>query len=216
MGVNADIASYYKNRAQEYERIYAKPERQRDLLTSTETLKEVFKEMRVLEIACGTGYWTQRIAETAQAILATDINETVLNIAGTKNYHYAEVTFQIGDVYQLNLSRKYEGLFGGFIWSHIKLQDLPSFIDTIHHYLTPGATVVFMDNNYVEGSSTPIAETDSAGNTYQLRKLDDGTTHSIVKNFPTKDLIARVLAGKVAEMEFTDLKYFWIARYRIL
>ena len=43
-----------------------------------------------------------------------------------------------------------------------------------------------LDNRYVEGSSTPVTERDADGNGYQLRKLADGSTHRVLKNFPTE------------------------------
>ena len=44
---------------------------------------------------------------------------------------------------------------------------------------------MFLDNNYVEGSSTPIARRDSDGNTFQKRTLEDGAEFEVLKNFPT-------------------------------
>jgi demethylmenaquinone methyltransferase/2-methoxy-6-polyprenyl-1,4-benzoquinol methylase len=34
--------------------------------------------------------------------------------------------------------------------------------------------VVFIDNMFVPGNSTPLSRTDDRGNTYQQRSLDDG------------------------------------------
>lgn len=110
---------------------------------------------------------------------------------------------------------KYENLFGGFIWSHIKLQDLIKFIDINNNLIELGGTVVFMDNNYVEGSNPPITDTDSFGNTYQTRKLDNGTTHKVLKNFPTKNFIEQLLADKVTDLTFINLQYYWILKYKV-
>lgn len=82
--MNTDIITYYKDRAAEYESIYEKPERQNDLKTATEWIQKKFSRKKVFEIACGTGYWTQRIAATASSVMATDINDAVIEIAGQK------------------------------------------------------------------------------------------------------------------------------------
>ena len=79
--MNSDIVSYYRDRAKEYEKIYSKPERQSDLLLAEQILKDTFAYKDVFEIACGTGYWTQKISATAKNILATDINNTVIEVA---------------------------------------------------------------------------------------------------------------------------------------
>ena len=151
--MNSDMVSYYKDRAKEYEKIYSKPERQSDLFLAGQILQEIFRDKNVFEIACGTGYWTDKISKTAHSILATDINDTVIEVAKSKDYSPAKVEFQIADIFNLADTVKQESLFGGFIWSHIQRQDLNNFIDITNRLARRGATIVFMDNNYVEGSS---------------------------------------------------------------
>jgi demethylmenaquinone methyltransferase/2-methoxy-6-polyprenyl-1,4-benzoquinol methylase len=214
--MNSDLINYYSNRAKEYEKIYAKPERQNDLLKATEILQSIFVDKDVLEIACGTGYWTERIAQTAKTILATDINESVIEVAKSKTYPSAHVRLEVADLYQLSNGKKYESLFGGFIWSHIPLQDLNGFLDTIHKHVIPGGIIVLMDNNYVEGSSLPITERDANGNTYQTRSLENGSRHKVLKNFPTQDYIIQLLKDKSSDIEFINLEYYWILKYNIL
>ena len=86
MTPDAQLVGYYAKRANEYERIYQKPERQSDLAALNRLLTEIISGHEVLEIACGTGYWTQVISRAATSVTATDINEEVLQIARTKNY----------------------------------------------------------------------------------------------------------------------------------
>lgn len=207
--MNQDIISYYKDRANEYEKIYAKPERQHDLKDAAIVLQSLLAEMEVLEIACGTGYWTEKIAEAAGAIHATDINESVLNIARNKHYK-SKVTFELADFYNFKPEKKYESLFGGFIWSHILLQDLGLFIAKIKELVVPGGTIVFMDNYYVDGSNLPITATDEQGNTYQTRQLENGTAHRVLKNFPAKEFVLSKLSDIAAAIDFISLEYYWI------
>ena len=65
------MADYYAKRASEYERIYQKPERQADLEKLQAILTEVCAGLDLLEIACGTGYWTQYARSSAKSIVAT-------------------------------------------------------------------------------------------------------------------------------------------------
>lgn len=211
---NSDLILYYKERANEYEKIYGKPERQNDLLTATQLLQDSFANKTVFEVACGTGYWTEKIAKTARSIIATDINETVLDIAKSKKYSPAVVDFQIADLFALANSVTYENLFGGFIWSHIKLQTLPEFVCLMNNRVHENGTVVFMDNKYVEGSSLPISDTDKLGNTYQTRTLANGTIHNVLKIFPTEVFIRQLLADKASDINFTNLTYYWILAYK--
>ena len=117
--MNKDQIQYYSERAKEYEKIYQKPERQEDLKKLGIILKDLFFAKSVFEIACGTGYWTQIISETAESIFATDINETVIEIARSKKYQSA-ITFEKVDMLNLSsINEKFDSGFGGFIWSHI-------------------------------------------------------------------------------------------------
>lgn len=127
--MNTDLVSYYKDRAKEYEKIYSKPERQDELLLAGQILQEIFCNKDVFEIACGTGYWTEKVSKTAHSILVTDVNESVIEIAKSKKYSPAIAEFQIEDIFNFTNADKHESLFGGFIWSHLIMQDLPNFID---------------------------------------------------------------------------------------
>lgn len=81
--------------------------------------------------------------------------------------------------------------------------------------LEPGARVVMLDNRYVPGSSTPIAETDAHRDSYQLRPLDDGSTHRVLKNFPTEARLRGVLDGLARDMVLTELPYFWVLQFSV-
>lgn len=213
--MNTDLISYYKDRAKEYEKIYSKPERQVELLVAGQILQDTFAGKNVFEIACGTGYWTQKISATAKSIFATDINDTVIEIAKHKGYAPAKVDFQKVNIFDLaNTDKRRECLFGGFIWSHIKLEDLANFIKTINNLVQTSGSIVFIDNNYVEGSSHPITDKDDLGNTYQTRTLENGTIHKVLKNFPTETFIRQLLADKATDIEFINLNYYWILKYR--
>jgi demethylmenaquinone methyltransferase/2-methoxy-6-polyprenyl-1,4-benzoquinol methylase len=204
------LSAYYAQRAAEYERIYAKPERQPNLRALKDRLRRMFAGKNVLELACGTGYWTDVIAESAAQVTALDLNEEVLAVARTKP-NVSKVSFVRGSAYQIpDLGRRHDALFAGFWWSHVPLEKLDGFIADCLSSVAPGALIAFLDNSYVEGSSTALARRDSRGNSYQLRSLDDGSTHEVLKNFPTSsELIQRVSrSGWGANVELLD--YYWL------
>ncbi|MSQ63051.1 MAG: class I SAM-dependent methyltransferase [Betaproteobacteria bacterium] len=92
------LAAYYARRAAEYERIYAKPERQADLGALRARFGKLFAGKRVLELACGTGYWTDVFAAQAAQVTALDLNDEVLEIARLKK-NAGKVTFVRGSAY---------------------------------------------------------------------------------------------------------------------
>ena len=185
MSIETSMVSYYAERAREYERIYQKPERQADLQRLRAIVETTFAEADVFEVACGTGYWTEVLARSADSVLATDINEEVLAVARAKAMNPKKVEFRREDVYALpTFARCFTAGFSGFWWSHVPKARLRDFLRCFHRALSPGAKVMFIDNVYVEGSSTPISRTDEQGDTYQLRRLDDGVTPRGAEEFP--------------------------------
>ena len=208
------IVDYYAKRAAEYERIYAKPERQADLTAMRARVAKMFAGRKVLELACGTGYWTQVMAQTAAEITALDINPETLEIARSKKLPEDKVRYSVGSAYEIPaFARRHDALFAGFWWSHVPLQKLDAFLASAAAAVAPGALIAFLDNRYVEGSSTPLARTDSEGNGYQLRKLDDGSTHEVLKNFPSEgDLIQRTARyGWGANVELFE--HYWLLSF---
>jgi demethylmenaquinone methyltransferase/2-methoxy-6-polyprenyl-1,4-benzoquinol methylase len=205
------LEAYYAKRASEYERIYDKEERQPELAWLRSRLPELFAGRTVLEVACGTGYWTQYIAERARRIHACDINEPVLEIAREKKFPRANVSFFKGDAFAPDgAGERCDAAFAGFWWSHVKRADLPRFLSGLAARLRPGALVGILENSYVEGSSTPISRTDPEGNTYQTRKLLSGETHEVLKNFPTAAELADTARPFVAEAHLENLHYYWL------
>ena len=204
------METYYAKRASEYEKIYAKPERQADLARMREDFPALFAGKRVLEVACGTGYWTPLIAARAESVLAMDYNEEVLEIARTKAYPKRNVTFRQGDAYALPaFAQKFDGCFAGFWWSHIPLGRIDAFLGGLAQRLEPGATLVFHDNRYVEGNSTPLSRKDAEGNTYQTRRLADGSTHEVLKNYPSRQELEARFAPYAASVRFLEYDYYW-------
>ncbi len=208
------LADYYAKRAPEYERIYDKPERQDDLRTLRESVAAIFTRRRVLEVACGTGWWTQIIARTAQAVTATDVNEEVLAIARAKPMPRGNVVFHRGDAFDLQtVEGEFDAALAVFWWSHLTRAELARFLNALHHRLKPGSIIVFIDNNYVEGSSTPIFRRDADENTWQSRKLDAGTTTEVLKNFPTDGEIRSALDGRSGNLSMERLTFYWLVQY---
>lgn len=74
MDPSQSLEAYYQRRANEYDRVYAKPEQQADFAALRAWLAERVAGKAVLEVACGTGHWTAVRAGNATYIVATDIN----------------------------------------------------------------------------------------------------------------------------------------------
>jgi demethylmenaquinone methyltransferase/2-methoxy-6-polyprenyl-1,4-benzoquinol methylase len=212
-----DMVKYYKDRAKEYEVIYEwrDPNRQEEQTLLETTLKSVFKGRRVLDIGCGTGYWTQRISKTAESILGIDINNAVLEIARSKEYG-CPTEFRVMDAYDMSFNEKYSGALATFMLSHVLKEDISDWLDHVHSVLESGARVFFGDNTYIEGVGGKLQTKPDDLNTYKLRTLNDGSQHLIVKNYFTlEELVERFSAYSkdFSEKNVFMGKCFWWVSY---
>jgi len=210
------MLEYYSRRANEYERIYQKPERRGDLARLRNYLREALHDRRVLELACGTGYWTATLVESVAFVTATDASDEVLAIARGKELNGEKVQFTRGDAFNPQaFGGSFDAGFAGFWWSHVPRSRLRSFLEGFHSALLPGARVVFADNRFVTGSSTPISRIDEDGNTYQRRGLDDGNCYEVLKNFPSALELYQTVSPYAKGVEVLELEYFWCLKYTV-
>ena len=210
--MHTDIIQYYKDRAQEYEKVYFKEERQEGIARITHYLQEWFREKSLIEVACGTGFWTERIAQTASRIYGFDVNPEVLDIARAKTYS-AQVAFEA--LSYENLSSPpfdCDALYGGFIWSHIPKEKLSAFVDICLDNVPKSGALVFADNTWGAGNSTPIYHTDPHGNTYQRRTLENGEDYLVLKNYFSQEELESYWKGRVQKIEYIELDYFWLLK----
>jgi demethylmenaquinone methyltransferase/2-methoxy-6-polyprenyl-1,4-benzoquinol methylase len=211
------MRDYYARRAAIYERIYHKPERQADLRVLETLLPQLLADRQVLEIACGTGYWTACCAPRCASWLATDLNPQTMDLARAKHYPEGRVHFLQADAYRLDTlpDAPFDAAFAGFWWSHVPLQRLQGWLDGLHARLPRNACVVFLDNRYVAGSNLPLTRRDAAGNSYQTRRLDDGSVHEVLKNFPERDAALVALGARARDVQWRELDHYWLLSYHL-
>lgn len=216
MDVVDTMAAYYAQRAPDYERVYHRAPRQGNLRRFEAAIGRLFAGRDVLEVACGTGWWTPHGAAHAASWLATDLSPETLAVARTKPLP-ASVRLQVADAYALDAlaPATFDAAFVGCWWSHVPLQRLDDWVAALHRRLRSGARVVVIDNRFVEGDSTPITWADAEGNTFQRRTLDDGSEHVVLKNFPRPDEALARLGPRLRAAQWTDGSHYWCLMYEL-
>lgn len=210
------LTDYYRLRAPAYEALYDKPERQADLSAMVAWLRAELAGHDVLDLACGTGWWTERYAAQVRSVLGLDINPEVLAIARAKGLDPQRVRFREGDAARLALPEDISdwrptAVFAGFWWSHLRRAEIAGFLADLRALTGPDVRVILIDNRYVPGSSTPIAETDAQGDTWQRRPLADGSTHRVLKNFPDDEQLRDALGQALSGITLTHWHHYWAA-----
>lgn len=213
---DTSIRKYYALRAPIYDRVYQIPERQENLRYLEGWIPSVFQGKKVLEIACGTGYWTQFIAPVVEEITATDVNEETLRFAKARP-GVGDVTFCVEDAYRLSdRLGLFEAAFAGLWLSHIPKERLRAFFMNLHEHLYSKAVVLLIDNSKIQCRDLPITDTDDKGNTYQSRMLDNGTVHRVLKNFPSEEELSQTIEGLGIKANYRELEHFWIFIYETI
>jgi SAM-dependent methyltransferase len=137
---------------------------------------------RVLELACGTGLWTQRLAPRARQLVAVDSSPAVIELNrgrfGTPN-----VTYVLADLFDWEPDGRFDAAFTGFFVSHIPPDRWSTFWGRLASWLEPGASVFIVDD--VAGPRRPYSGegVDEGPEFAHRRWLADGREYMIVKRF---------------------------------
>jgi 2-polyprenyl-3-methyl-5-hydroxy-6-metoxy-1,4-benzoquinol methylase len=176
--VLAEQIDYYRRRAEEYDvTAYGDVEAARAHIARL--VAQMRPTGRVLEIACGTGLWTEALARLADTVTAIDAAPEVVEIA-RERVRSANVRFEVVDVFSWQPDSRFDVIFFSAWLSHVPTSRLDQFWRALRTLLAEDGRVLFLDEHvderakesYVPGR-TEIVE----------RRLRDGSTFHIVKNF---------------------------------
>jgi len=210
-----EVARYYGARAGEYDVTagYTDSCGESRRAPIRARFQDALRGFDVLEVACGTGYWTAVIAVAARSVVAVDRDPVMAAAARQRLSAAANVRCVVADAYSLDgISGPFNAAFAHWWWSHVPRSRLRPFLTALHARLRPGAFVLLADQlPYV----SQARRRDDEGNLLEKRTLRNGAVFEIVKNFPTEpDIVLglRGMAHTVRYREFPD-KGLWTANY---
>ncbi|HYU65817.1 MAG TPA: class I SAM-dependent methyltransferase, partial [Jatrophihabitantaceae bacterium] len=142
----------------------------------------------LLELACGTGVWTERLARRARTLTAVDAAPEMIEIARARTD--TDVRFVCTDVLGWQPSRRYDVVFFGFWLSHVPADRFAAFWTRLADCIVDGGQVVFVDEHVRHAPKESWLAREVAE-----RTLADGTRHRIVKSYlDPSDVTARLAA----------------------
>jgi SAM-dependent methyltransferase len=98
----------------------------------------------VLELGCGTGYFTQELARSGADIVAIDVSPELLEIARS-NCSAPNVQYQIQNASALSYSDAvFDSVVGSSVLHHLEIEGA---LHEIHRVLKPGGTIYFTEPN---------------------------------------------------------------------
>lgn len=209
------MEEYYNRRAATYEEVYRDPERQAELALLSGAMGDALTGRAVLEVACGTGYWTAVAAETARSIIATDISHEMLELAIDKKLPPNRVRFALSDAYGLDaIEGNFDAGLANFWLSHVPRSRLREFLDGLHRRLGEGAVVFIADNAYVPGLGGALLTPPGSEDTFKLRSLGD-LRYTILKNYYSAAELEQVLSTGTKGLRLTMGRYYWWLTYTV-
>lgn len=212
-----EINKYYSKRAKEYEKIYYRtdPLRQDEQNKISKKIKELFEDKKVLEVACGTGYWTTYLSETAKEITAIDNSTEVIKIAKKKKYR-CPVYFKKCDAYHLPFKiNSFEGSLVNFWFSHIPKEKIKPFLDNLHSVLLNNSVVFIADNVFNENIGGKLVKDSRSNNTYKIRVLEDGEQYKVLKNYYSEQEIKKIFNSDMVILDIYFGSCFWYVCYEV-
>jgi ubiquinone/menaquinone biosynthesis C-methylase UbiE len=214
MDIEDEMKIYYEKRAGEYEEWYLRKNRfdkgetlNRKWFHDLEELK-VFalsiKNKNIIELAAGTGMWTQYLAKN-NCVLPIDSSASMLKI----NQKRTGLEGIVGDIYdfQIDLKKEYDLCFFGFWLSHVPKEKITTFFIRLRSLLKSTARVIIFDSYLNPNELNCLSYKENI----QIRALNSGETFNVYKKYYTKDELIEIAKPhfKSFKIQFTE-NYFYM------
>jgi demethylmenaquinone methyltransferase/2-methoxy-6-polyprenyl-1,4-benzoquinol methylase len=188
----AEQRSYYRSRAPEYDEWWQRRGRfdrgeeqllewQRQVAVVDDALTFFGATGSVLELAGGTGWWTERLARTADSLTVVDSSPEVLAL-NQERVGRSDVNYVVEDLFDWQADTHYDVVFFSFWLSHVPRARFGEFWSLVHSWLTPSGRAFLIDNRNdpVPGTTTKDPFVVQYDTDLHLRRLRDGSRYRVV------------------------------------
>lgn len=215
--------AYYRARAPEYDEwFYRRGRYDRgpvlnqiwfdEAASVMQTLRQIPRVPQVLEIACGTGIWTEQLLHIGEHIIAVDSSAEMLALNRRRINDDERVSHEQQNIFEWNPPYQVDLIFFGFWLSHVPPQKLPEFLQKVADALKSGGTIFMVDSRRVE-SSTARNQVFPVENTAirQERTLKDGSHYEIFKIYYQAETLQQALreAGLPVQVTLTPTYFIY-------
>ena len=209
--------AYYRARAHEYDESIEQAEEfkgafalARKLLLGSGPFEQV------LELACGTGIWTQVLLQISGHVTALDASPEMLAIARQKTGD-ERVSYKQVDLFQWEPERPYDLVFFANWLSHVPPADLDAFLTRAARAVRTGGYLVILDQSTPTPEDQQIMKEGEDGPIYAERSLINGAIFTIIKVFYDAAALRETLAARSFEVTVSQLssEFFFLSAKRI-
>jgi trans-aconitate methyltransferase len=171
----------------------------------------------VLELACGTGWWTEQLARYATDLTAIDASHETIELARQRA---PRANFVVADIFEWEPADRYDVVFFSFWVSHVPESRFAEFWGLVDRALAPDGRVFLIDNlrnpTKAAGKVRSFLQRDTAADGIVVRKLNDGTEFRAVKIYYDPVRLEKQLAslGWQFEIRSTETSFYYGAGRR--
>jgi SAM-dependent methyltransferase len=199
---------YYAARAAEYDDAYrrsggfdrgsdANARWQADLALLVEAFEKVDLSGDVVELAAGSGFWTERIVGRARSLSVIDGSaEMVAMNRARLGPTAARVDYQIADLFEWRPKRSWDACAFGFWLCHVPDDRVAEFLNTVFDSLRRGGVVCFVDKAATSEPPTERVE----------RALNDGRRFTIFDHPRTPKRLVELFAAAHIEVAIETIR----------
>lgn len=182
----------------------------------------------ILELAGGTGLWTERLLRHAARLTVVDGAPEMLALNRQRIAHAqqaqplqvattptapapCQVEFIEADLFDWRPTRRYDLVFFGFWLSHVPPERFGAFWTLVAECLAPNGRAFFVDSSYTETSTARDHQLEGPTATTLTRRLNDGQRYRIIKVFyEPAELTARLATlGWSADIQATPTYFLY-------
>ncbi len=208
---------YYRARAQEYDESVQQigrfateeleePAVEGELAQIRAALHRLTPAKSALELACGTGIWTEELLAVAETITALDGAPEMLDVNRAKLGNDARVQYECINLFTWQPGSPFDLVFFAFWLSHVPPERLGMFLDRVARATRVGGQLFMVDE---PASGRQLSGAGGADNT-QIRQLHDGRQFRVVKVYHDPAVIQAALEVRgFGKFEVFEGDYFF-------
>ena len=200
----AEQSHYYRERAGEYDDWWFRRGRYNhdhetnarwfaDAAEVQDALERFDPAGDILELACGTGLWTQHLASHAASVTAIDGSPEMLERCRVR-VNDPRVSYIQADLFAWEPRQDYDVCFFGFWLSHVPEERFEAFWEKVRRAVGSEGRVFFIDSLRSDKASATDHKLPDREEETMLRRLADGREYRIVKRFHEPEPLQQRLA----------------------
>ncbi len=161
----------------------------------------------VLELAGGTGWWTARLAETADHLTVVDSSPETLAL-NRGRVERDDVEYVVADLFEWEPTRSYDVVFFSFWLSHVPRTRFAAFWTLVRTCLAPGGRAFLIDNRADPEPRPKDPYVVEYGPDLHLRRLDDGSEFRVVKVMYEPDELQSLIEAEGWRADIQAARWF--------